>query len=101
MRFSSRQIWSIRITMAVVFATALAYVPYRFMDGEDTARIERMRGELIEIRSQVGRFTQENRKLRREIFALKNDIETIEDIARTELGFVRKGEIVIRLEEGR
>jgi len=37
--------------------------------------------------------------LRRQISALKNDSGAIEDIARSELGFVREGEIIIRVTE--
>lgn len=43
-------------------------------------------------------LAQENTKLRREIEALKNDPRALERVAREELGFVRPGELVLKLE---
>ncbi|PNU21576.1 septum formation initiator [Geothermobacter hydrogeniphilus] len=47
-----------------------------------------------ELRIKVGQLRDENRHLRREIEALKNDRRTIEDLARRKLGMVRPDELV-------
>ena len=47
-----------------------------------------------ELQAQVEQLQQENRRLQQEIEALKNDPQTIERLARQELGMVREDEIV-------
>ncbi len=93
--------WPIRIGMAAVFAAALAYVPYRVVDGTETMKVDRMEAQLEQMREQTQALRGSNRQLRQQISALKYDIGAIEDIARNELGFVRDGEIIIRVRERR
>ncbi|ORJ63054.1 FtsB family cell division protein [Geothermobacter hydrogeniphilus] len=47
-----------------------------------------------ELRTRVEQLRDENRRLRQEIEALKNDRRTIEDLARRKLGMVRPDELV-------
>lgn len=54
--------------------------------------------ELRRTRDSIDALRDENEKYRREIDALKNDPGAIEDIARSELGMVRPGDVVIRVE---
>ena len=62
-------------------------------------------GALLELRSQLGeassraeRLQAEERRLAREIQRLREDEFTVEAAARSALGMVRPGEIVVRLE---
>ena len=86
--------------MALAFALAagLAYLPYRLLDGSGMGKTSHLDRELEQTRSEIEALRAENEKYRREIDALKNDPGAIEDIARSELGMVRPGDVVIRVD---
>lgn len=86
--------------MALAFALAagLAYLPYRLLDGSRMGSTAHLDRELARSRAKIEALRAENEKYRREIDALKNDPGAIEDIARSELGMVRPGDVVIRVE---
>ena len=90
--------WRHRVALAALIALALAYLPYRLIDGSGERKANRMRAELERIRAESASLAGTNAALRRDIEALKNDPHAIVDIARDELGLVRPGELVIRIE---
>lgn len=94
------QIWGTRIALATALATGLAYFPYRLLDGSGARKAEELRQQYERTVAASRSLAAENARLRREIRALKTDVSAIEDIARDELGMVRPGEIIIRIEEG-
>jgi cell division protein FtsB len=96
---SAWQRWATRVALAGAFALALAYVPYRLLGGSATAQVARLGGELERVRAASAELRAENAELRREIEALRSDPGAIEDIARDDLGLVRPGELVIRVDE--
>lgn len=87
--------------LAVLLATALAYFPYRLLDGSGARKAAELRLQHQHTVAASRALAEENEHLRREIEALKNDIGAIEDIARDEHGMVRPGEVIIRIEEAR
>ena len=76
----------------------MATLPYHLVGGAGGAQLERMTAQLAHTRAQIAAQRGDNAELRRDIAALKNDPAAIEDIARRELGMVRPGEVVLRLE---
>lgn len=76
----------------------MATLPYHLVGGAGGEQLERMTAELDRTRAQIASRRSDNAELRRDIDALKNDPAAIEDIARRELGMVRPGEVVLRLE---
>jgi cell division protein FtsB len=62
----------------------------------DLKALQKERDSLVEKNEKL---TRENLSLYREIDRLKNDPEYIENVARKELGFVGKGEIVFKIEK--
>lgn len=59
----------------------------------------RMEREVERLAEEVRIIEQENRDLQREVWRLQHDMAYVERIARQELGFVRRGEIVFEFIE--
>jgi cell division protein FtsB len=95
---SWRRRWGGRLALATLLAVAIAYFPYQLLDGSGARRSAELADELRRTRASVAELDRANAALRLTIDALKNDPEAIVDIARDELGMVRPGELVIRLE---
>ncbi len=88
--------WAGRIGLALALAAGLAYLPYRLRDTGPTA--PQLEAELARTRAETARLRAENARHAREIEALRTDPEAVEDLARDDLGMVREGELIIRLE---
>lgn len=86
------------MALATALATALAYFPYRLLDGTSERKAVELRLQNERTISQTLRLRAENQRLRRQIEALEGDESAIEDIAREELGMVRPSEVIIRIE---
>lgn len=84
--------------MASGLATALAYFPYRLLDGSGAQRASELRAQYERTRAASEVLSEENMQLLREISALERDSGALEDIARNELGMVFPDELIIRIE---
>jgi cell division protein FtsB len=69
-------------------------------DPRGLRRTRRLQEDLGNLRSANGALEVENERLRRELSALADDPAALERAAREELGLVRPGEVVFRLEDG-
>lgn len=87
------------MALATGLAIVLAYFPYRLLDGASARKADELRLQYQRTVEATRALTAENARLRREIEALKSDASAVEDIARDELGMVRPGEIIIRIED--
>jgi cell division protein FtsB len=96
MRRSTRT-WLGRGIAAVLVAGALGYVPYHVYARSGLARTLQLRQELATLRAHNAALAVANQRLEREAEALRDDPEAIERVARTELGWVRPGEIIVDL----
>ncbi len=102
---SARSVWVRRIGIAAVVAVAMGYVPYHLYASSGLARLMRLRGEADALHAGNVKLAEENRRLRQELDSLVDgpgDVElsksAIERVARDELGLVRPGEIVFKIE---
>lgn len=59
--------------------------------------MRRTQKEIEDIRTQIGKVNAENKSLSDEVNALKTDPESIERIAREEMGLARPGELIFKL----
>ncbi|MCG8419059.1 MAG: septum formation initiator family protein [Proteobacteria bacterium] len=91
--------WAARVVLATILATALAYFPYRLLDGSGARKAAELRVQYERTAEACRILAEENTHLRGQIDALKNDVTAIEDIARSELGMVRPGEVIFRIDE--
>jgi cell division protein FtsB len=56
-----------------------------------------MNKRLAQLKTQSNEITIENNDLKKRIILLRNDLPYIESLARTELGMVKKGDVIYRL----
>jgi cell division protein FtsB len=89
--------WAGRLAAAAVVSFVLAYVPYHLYARSGLAKTIALGRELTALRARNHELAAENERLAREAGALRDDPAAIERVARTELGWVRPGEIVVDL----
>ena len=92
------RIWAARVGLATALATALAYLPYRLLDGSGARKAAELRGQYERTVESCHELALENARLRNEVDALKNDATAIEDIAQSELGMVHPDDVIFRIE---
>jgi len=92
--------WLGRGAAAVLIAGVLSYVPYHVYARSGLARTLQLRRELAQLRLKNALLKDETDRLARQAEALRDDPDAIEHVARTELGWVRPGEIVLDLSRG-
>lgn len=96
----SRRIWLRRAAAAAMVAFALGYVPYHVYGRSGLARALQMRRDLVALKTRNDDLRRENERLAREAHELRSDMRAIERVARTELGWVRPGELVFDFSSG-
>jgi cell division protein FtsB len=82
---------------AVVVMVALGYIPYHLYARSGFARTLELRRDLRTLRARNAQLAAENERLAHEADALRTDPAALERVARTELGWVRPGEIIVDL----
>jgi cell division protein FtsB len=81
-----------------LLVTAIVAVPLRILDEQGLPRYRALLHQRNAIRAENERLRREVRDLERDVQALRTQPETIERIARDELGMVREGEIVFQFD---
>jgi cell division protein FtsB len=89
--------WAGRLTAAGVLSVVLAYVPYHLYARSGLARTLALGRDLAVLQTRNRQLAVENDRLAREAEALRDDPAAIERVARSDLGWVRPGEIVVVL----
>jgi cell division protein FtsB len=75
----------------------LALILHDIFGPHGVLAMRRSMKEAEQIRQNLQRLNEENRKLEDHVKALKTDPQTIEGIARDEMGFARPGEYIFKL----
>jgi cell division protein FtsB len=78
----------------------LAGATLLMLDPRGLRRTRRLQEDLHQLETANTGLRMENDRLRRELSALADDPAALERAAREELGLVRPGELVFRLEDG-
>ena len=89
--------WAGRLAAAAVVSSVLAYVPYHLYARSGLAKTITLGRDLAALRARNHELLAENERLAREAAALRDDPAAIERVARSDLGWVRPGEIVVDL----
>jgi cell division protein FtsB len=92
-RFPSAFGWILPFLVLVV---AIVAVPMRVLDEQGLPRYRALSDELRDVSSENERLEREVQRLEREVRDLRSEPETLERIARDELGLVRPGELVFQ-----
>lgn len=91
--------WIRRIPLAVVLAAALGWVPYQVYGQSGLSRLLRLQAELAALQAENRALRAEGRALRAELALFEDDdLGAVERIARDELGLVKPGERVFKVE---
>lgn len=92
-RSSRRARWK-----ALLIAAGILFVLYflvtRVVGEMGVVKYYRMRAQRTALTEEISKLKQDNARLRKEVFSLKNDSAYIERVARDKLGLARPGEIV-------
>ncbi len=101
-------LWLKRLGVAAAFAVALGYVPYHLYASSGLARYLKLRAERDGLHDGNLKLLAENQRLRAELEALTDgdgagdgdalSAAAVERTARDELGLVKPGELVFKVE---
>src|SRR5207237_193266 len=91
--------WVVRLGLALVVAVAIGYVPGGLLRRDP--RAIKLEVQLGTLQGEARELAAGNAILTRDIEALRSDVRAIEDRARTDLGLVYPGEVVLRIQERR
>jgi cell division protein FtsB len=91
--------WAGRLAAAAVVAFVLAYLPYFLYTRSGLGRTIALARDLKTLRAHNQELAAENDRLAREAEALRSDPSAMERVARSDLGWVKPGEIVVDLTE--
>ena len=73
---------------------------YRLWVGEGSfAEVVSLKREIAEQQQQLERLQQRNQALQAEVNSLKNDLEAVEELARSDLGMIREDEEFLQILE--
>jgi cell division protein FtsB len=92
-------VWLGRLIAALGVAVALGWLPYQVYGRSGLARLVKLRAELSSLRAESAGLRAANARLRAEVLLHEEDPQAaIERAAREDLGLVKPGEIVFRIE---
>lgn len=78
---------------------AIVFVPLRILEAEGLPRYRALRAELQQTRDTNARLRREVVELQHRVQRLRDDPESIERIARDEIGMLRRDELVFQFSE--
>lgn len=78
---------------------SIVFVPLRILDDEGLPRYRALRDELARLELENGRMRLELQQSQVNVRALRSEPQSLERIARDELGMLRKGEILFQFED--
>jgi len=84
----------------IAAAGILVLLALSALDPEGLRKVRRLEGEARRVAAENAALARDNARALREIRALHGDPAALERAAREELGFVKPGETVLRLDEG-
>jgi cell division protein FtsB len=89
--------WVVRLGLALVVAVAIGYLPGGLFRRDP--RAIKLEAQLGVLQAEARELAAGNVTIARDIEALRSDVRAIEDRARTDLGLVYPGEVVLRIHD--
>ncbi len=80
-----------------ILAVAVVFVPVFIFEPQGLPRLRALERDLEQVDAENRAAEREIARLRTQVKLLKDDLQTVEKVARQELGLVRKSEIVLQL----
>lgn len=87
-----------RVVAALGLAVALGYLPYKLYLRSGLVQYVSLRSELSALSARNDQLRESISELRHQLERMKEDPAAIERVARDELGMVRSGEVVFKVE---
>jgi cell division protein FtsB len=91
-------IWTVRVGTAVALAVGVGYLPYHLYLRTGLSQFVKLRGELSQLEARNQKLRGGILELRMQLERMQQDSDAIERVARDELGLVRAGEVVYKVE---
>ncbi len=91
-------LWVLRVLVAVGLAVVIGYLPYHLYLRSGLSLFMAQRAELERLEQQNRELRGRNTELRLQLSRIQEDDGEIERVARDELGLVRAGELVFKVE---
>lgn len=91
---ASLLVWLKRLMVAAAVALGVGYMPFEIYGEKGIKQYLKLKQELHLIRDRNGKLKVRVSRIRSEIEALREDRETLERVARDELGLIKEGELV-------
>lgn len=91
-------LWLVRVVAALGLAVALGYLPYKLYLRSGLVQYVSLRSELSALSARNDQLRESISELRHQLERMKEDPAAIERVARDELGMVRSGEVVFKVE---
>lgn len=91
-------VWSARIVVSCALAVGVGYLPYHLYLRSGLSRFVALRAELAQLEARNQKLRAGIMVLRMQLTGLKEDSEAVERVARDELGMLRSGEVVYKVE---
>jgi cell division protein FtsB len=90
--------WIGRLVLAAGLAVAVGYLPYHLYLRSGLSRFVSLRGELLQLVARNQKLRAGIVELRLQLERLQEDSDAVERVARDELGMIRPGEMVYKVE---
>lgn len=91
-------LWLLRLLVAVGLAVLIGYLPYHLYLRSGLSHFMAQRAELARLEQQNRDLRDLNAELRLQLSRIQEDDGEIERVARDELGLLRAGELVFKVE---
>lgn len=91
-------LWTLRLLVSGALAAGVGYLPYHLYLRSGLSHFVSLRAELSALEARNQKLRASIVELRLQLAKLKEDSEAIERVARDELGMVRSGEVVFKVE---
>ena len=87
------------ILLIIFIVIFIVLVVLTVFDRRGFIHMARLSEELVELENYNDKLRSENDELKQEIKLLKNDLRYLEEVARSELGLIKEGELVYHLKK--
>jgi cell division protein FtsB len=91
-------LWAGRLLLAGALAFCVGYLPYHLYLRSGLAHFVALRAELAQLSERNQKLRSSILELRGQLERFREDSEAIERVARDELGMVRSGEVIFKVE---
>lgn len=91
-------VWTARLIVALAVSVGVGYLPYHLYLRSGLSHFVGLRAELLQLQARNQKLRAGIVELRLQLKRFQEDSEAVERVARDELGMVRSGEIIFKVE---